>query len=289
VTTLTLGGGPRQLTVTVSTVGARLCQITDPRGHEWLVDDGRTEPTSEMPIPFERGTRGGWDDCFPSIDAEADPRGDRMIADHGDFWFRSWSVSAVGAISTTLHTTGITHPLRAEKTVRLRQDASIVEIDYVLTNTSETPYRFLFSGHPLFRWAGDAVLEIPRGGRVTPAFGLPARAGIWPRLDGRDLSRIPSERGPMMKKFFVEWDGSVTLSFVSGRSLTLRQSTDVTPWLGVCINAASWPEHDPGSDWIALEATTSPHDSLEQAIQSGNAFVLDPSERVAWTASAEFR
>jgi galactose mutarotase-like enzyme len=277
--------------------GARIAQITDALGNNWLTDTGSGELTDGAPVLFAGGTRGGWDECLPSVSACPDPnRPGFDVADHGDFWAARWSVDsledgAVVMVSDLPH-----HPLQVRKTVTLTPDREEVEVEVEIGNRSGAPYRFLYSAHPLFAFEHDTTIEIPGAGDVVTGFGPDwpdPLAGEWPLLvetDGRsrDLSQIPYLGELVNHKVFVRWAGQVRMSVPAlGSSMLMRQPGEENPWLGLCVNRAAYPSTAEGDRWIALEPTTAPTDSLVSAVECGSDVTIAAGGSRSWTTKVE--
>jgi galactose mutarotase-like enzyme len=286
------------LVISVALNGARIVQISDPDGHDWLVETDRPAIDPEGPVDFTEGTRGGWDECLPSIDPEADPnaqRGDTTIADHGDFWFRDWALVEQTDLGLVLSSIPIDHPLRLRKTFRLDPVHPRLEIEVEVTNASGDDYRFLTSGHPLFAWTSAARIEVPDAGEVRSAFGeaqMGADVARWSResIAVGDAVELARDHAVAMYKIFVRWTGITRLKLAGMRwFLELEQSPEITPWLGICVNRRSWPAGEPGDDWIALEATTSPTDSLTVATDTASARNLAPDATLRWTTEVTMK
>lgn len=288
------------LTVTVvPRSGARIAQITDAAGRNWLIDTGRAEPNTDRPIAFAEGTRGGWDECLPSIVSCTDPNSGRagsQIADHGDFWARPWTVQELLATEVVLDSGDVHHSLRIRKTIRLRPGRPGFEVRLDVHNRSERAYRFLYSAHPLWAWSNTAEIELPGATEVRTGFGQQwpePLSGSWPLLsngvgDPVDLSTVSRTGKPTNYKVFVRWAGHARLSFPALRSaVELRQSSQLTPWLGICVNRDAWPAVGAGESWIAIEPTTAPTDSLLEAVMAGTDQVLEPGQSLSWTSSIE--
>lgn len=279
--------------------GARIAQITDASGRAWLMDTGRAEPPTSRPVAFVEGARSGWDECLPSVAACADPNSGRTgerIADHGDFWAQPWRVEHASATEVRLDSGGIDHPLRVRKTIRLWSGRSGFEVRLDVHNQSDDEYRFLYSAHPLWAWEHPAKVNLPGATEVRSAFGEAwpvAAVARWPLMtvgDGgrRDLSDLPRSGKPENYKVFVRWAGEAWLSFPSLRTaVVLRQSPEVTPWLGLCVNRDAWPAVGAGESWIAIEPTTAPTDSLPTALELGADRLLAPGASLNWTSSIE--
>ncbi|MBZ2199745.1 aldose 1-epimerase family protein [Occultella gossypii] len=287
--------------LTVSVVpatGARIAQITDATGRDWLVQTDRPEPGTDQPIPFTAGTRGGWDECLPSIAECADPnpgRSGEPIRDHGDFWSRPWRTARASASEIVLDRRDPNHPLQLRKSIRLLPGRAALEVRIDVSNAGPRDYRFLYSAHPLWSWPEAAVIVIPQAGQVVSAFGprwpQPV-VGTWPSLGPSggtfDLAEV-ARTGPSENyKVFVRWAGVARLEFPDlGAAVTMRQSTDSAPWVGLCVNRDSWPEQGAGASWIAIEPANAPSDSLVDAWRQGSAHLLQPGRSMSFTNEVE--
>lgn len=261
--------------------GARITQIADPRGNNWLADTGASELPDGAPVEFAGGTRGGWDECLPSVSACADPNRPGVdIADHGDFWAAPWTVHQLDDDSVTLVGDVPGHPLQVRKTVGLPADRESVQVDIDIRNRADRPYQFLYSAHPLWAFEHDVVVDLPGAGETVPGFGLP---DVLP-----DVSRIAYRGERTNYKVFIRWSGRARYSVPALNSaVSLRQSPEINRWLGVCVNRGAYPNLSAGDHWVALEPTTAPTDSLAAAVQSGSAAVLQPGGSVRWTTDIE--
>lgn len=286
------------LTVTViPSRGARIAQITDSLGTDWLADTGAGELPDGAPVEFAKGNRGGWDECLPSVSGCADPnRAGIDIADHGDVWATPWVVKHLDEGTVALTSSRRDHPLEMRKTVSLNADRERLRVDLEVLNRSATPYKFLYSAHPLWVFGHDAAIDIPGACVMSTAFGpdwpRPIQ-GSWPMAPGgnngvQDISRILHRGDPANYKVFVRWSGEARLSFPAlGSAVVLRQSPAVTPWLGICVNRGAYPSTVDGDRWIAIEPATAPTDSLVTAVESGWERTLEPGAVLSWTSNIE--
>jgi hypothetical protein len=275
---ITLHGNGVTVSVTPAG-GGRITQLIDRRGQRWLVETGRPEPvfTDGVAVDFTAGTRGGWDECLPSITACVHPDTAVTVADHGDYWWRPWQIIALADDRLILEPAEVNGPLRVRKTISVSHERAALQMGIRVTNVGTTDYRFLYSAHPLWRWDGDARLDVPGAGETRVTFGHPSATDAWPRTGT-----------PENFKMFLRWDGCATLSF-AGRAgaLRLTQAGTATPWLGVCVNRDHWPADCPGESWIALEPTSSPTDSLVDAAADGSAHRLGSGQSLEWNSTVE--
>ena len=265
--------------------GARVTQITDARGRDWLVDLWRGNPPVSDSVDFASGTRGGWDECLPSIAACPDPNPERAgtdIPDHGVFWMRPWRVVRLGRSSVEVDSDPTDHPLRVWKKLTLEAGSSTLTTRIRITNLGESDYGFLYSAHPLWNWRSPAVIEAPGSTELRAAFGsgLPDLKSFSTELDPNGTAEN--------YKYFLRWDGLAHLRFPStGARLSLTGDPRVTPWLGVCINRAAWPSVEDEERWIALEPTNSPTDLLLDAMTDESALTLASRESIEWTSAVK--
>lgn len=283
----------------VPEAGARIAEIVDTSGRNWLVDTGRREPSSGSRIDFVNGSRGGWDECMPSVVACPDPNAGRsgmQIGDHGDFWCLPWAVRRRSTRQIVLDSDEIDHPLRIVKTVSLSQRRRRLTVNLNVVNRSGAAYSFLYSAHPLWAWQGPAAIELPAAGVVRVAFGArwdKASEGTWPLvMDASGLRHnvadVPESGVPENYKFFVRWDGRARLCFPAlHTAVVVRQPSKLTPWLGICVNRNAWPGVGEGENWIAIEPTTAPTDSLLNAMREGATPSLSPGDSLSWTNTVE--
>ena len=75
-----------------------------------------------------------------------------------------------------------------------------------------------------------------------------------------------------------------------GARLELSWYAPIAPNLGIWLDDGGWP-HPPAAPRVqhGLEPTTSPDDNLAEAVAAGRALVLEPAERVAWSATFRVR
>lgn len=277
--------------------GARIAQITDAQGNDWLASTGAGELPADVPVEFSNGTRGGWDECLPSVSACTDPsRPDTEIADHGDFWAAPWAVNHLNEHCVRLVSDVPGHPLLVRKTVTLLTDRESLHVEIEIRNRTGRPYQYLYSAHPLWTFEHDVSIDLAGAGQIRTAFGpywSEPVIGAWPHLSLRDaapqdMSQI-SRRGDRSNfKVFVRWSGQAQYRIPAlDSALRLRQSPGVNPWLGICVNRGAYPDASAADHWIALEPTTAPTDSLPTAVESGWARELKPAAAVRWTTQIQ--
>lgn len=279
----------------VPSAGGRIAQIVDSTGRPWLVETGRGLDALRPEIDFTDGSRGGWDECLPSISPCLDPNPGAAaaeVADHGDFWFRPWRVRRVTDALAVLDTDPIRHSLFVRKTVELLDEPDSLSVRLEIENRGDSVYHLIYSAHPLWRWTSDAILSIAGAGEVRTSVGdvwVGTAGGTWPQVGPFDLATHVRAGAADVYKFFVRWSGEATLHFPADRlTLSLRQDGDATPWLGVCVNRDVWPLGDPGESWIAIEPTSSPTDSLPDACRGRTALAIAAGQSVESSSILRF-
>ncbi len=320
--TLEIDDGRVQLVVCPA-LGARVLRLVDLwTGRDWLVPgdppaagpDGAPLAWGATDATYDGDVAYGWDECLPTVAPCPDP-GDPAapaLRDHGDLWGRPAEVEGAGA-EVTATWRGPGRPYTFQRRIRL--DGPRVVAEYELTNHGAVPLPVLWSMHPLLALEPGARVEVE--GLVTvlatqatglPLAPVPGRAD-WPEtpgVDGRPISLdLVGERGAgtAVKLYggwglYGAWDSSVGEGLPGvagvvqpdGSRLELSWYAPIAPNLGIWLDDGGWPPA-PAAPRVqhALEPTTSPDDDLAAAIANGRALVLEPAERVAWSATLRVR
>ena len=134
--------------------GAKITRLTyREKGIDLLV--GKPEPLShlpatEWPVRFTLADSYGFDEMFPTIDADrcvSLPWGPVVFPDHGDLWSLPW----LGSLSDDVIETevlGTSFPYRFARKVRL--NGPTVELEYTVTNLSPYAVEVLWAALMLF-------------------------------------------------------------------------------------------------------------------------------------------
>lgn len=126
--------------------GARIWQITYKHLNADLLwnKPGALPTRQHLHACYDDVWCGGWDDLFPND--EAGILMGRELPDHGELWTGEWEdrpFKEADSVGTHLRfTTPITNFL-AEKTLRLGENSSVLEVRYRLTNQGAEPLPFL--------------------------------------------------------------------------------------------------------------------------------------------------
>lgn len=316
--TLEVDDGRVQLVVCPA-LGARILRLVDLwTGRDWLVPG---EPPDAAPdgvpawaaadVAYDGSVAFGWDECFPTVIPSPDPADPAVtLRDHGELWGRPAQVEGSG-VELTATWRGDPRPWTFRRRIRL--DGPRVIAEYELENHGTAPLPVIWSMHPLLALESGARLEVEGLVAVVVAYavGLPLAPGRadWPETpgtDGRpialDLVGDPSA-GTAVKLFggwglYGSWEASTgeglpgvaAVVQPDGARLELSWYAPIAPNLGIWLDSGGWPP-PPAAPRVqhALEPTTSPDDSLAAATAAGRALVLEPAERVAWSATFRVR
>ncbi len=145
--------------------GARIWQITyKPLNADLLWNNPKLEPAiHSLGTPYDDNWSGGWDDLFPND--EAGSLAGLEVPDHGELWTGEWTAEPHQSSETVgldlSFRTPITHFL-AERFLRLRENSSVLEVRYRLTNESSQTLPFLWKLHPAFAVSPQHRIDFPR-------------------------------------------------------------------------------------------------------------------------------
>src|SRR5512146_957754 len=124
----------------------------------------------------------GMDDCFPNIEPGLYPfpglKGQQLFQ-MGEWVYGAWNVSQTGDESIVLERKGIRFNYLARKTYRL-VDSDTLEIQYEVRNLADSPFRYLWSAHPLFAVEDEFELQLPNDGIHFKVFPGPGEYRPWP-------------------------------------------------------------------------------------------------------------
>ncbi len=253
--------------------GARVVELTDlATGRQWLVPGTPCTEVGEDAV-YGVAQAKGWDECFPTVLACAQPSCPEPLRDHGALWGRPWAVDLAEA--TRLETRYETAEIRFVR--RLTLDAASVSAEYRVTNLSSAVLPYLWSQHCLLATLpGD---RIALGGQTAMrAAGQPF---AWPHHPARDLSRVgPPDEGFALKSY-ADTPGPA-FAEVLGPKGGIRLDWHRLPALGIWLCYGGWPEGNPVHQ-VALEPTTAAADHLAEAEALGQARHLAPGATHDWT------
>ena len=265
-------------------LGGKISSLIDQQsGREWLW----THPSAKRRLPVygesfvEELDTGGWDEIFPSV-APCILKDGTVIPDHGDLVFLPAELSDQSTDSLTLITQ--TRAITTRFTRRLRLEKRTLQIDYSLESLTDKTIPYLWATHPLIALEDGMALEIPTT-EFTSTDGLALE-----QHRGRSIIRIddPAVRGtpPHMLKFFTARGSTsyFTLRATDQSSLRMDWNPEENPFLGLWLNQRNWSGigNVPYFN-LGVEPTTSPHDSLADAIAAGDHHTLDAFTTKRWS------
>jgi len=247
---------------------------------------------------FAESDRGGFDECFPSV-SPIYSGGQISIPDHGDLWRIPWTATPAGN-SLLLKVNAFSMPVTFQRRITLKDETLF--FDYELHNFGHKRLSFLYAAHPLLQIEdGDRIVlpcEVKRV--VLEGWTLddrPAHTFLnWPTTklnvseEMRDLSSVGPLDGKSAAKLFAD-------PLETGRAGLYRSklragvhfsfNVHQLPYLGLWISHGAWPRASTstGHYAVAIEPTTAPHDSLEDANVAGLSTVLEPGSRMCWEFS----
>lgn len=296
--------------------GGKITELIDRRsGRNWLWQN----PHLPMRAPIYRADygreldSGGWDEIlFSTRPCEVElPDGiPRSIPDHGDLVGQTWRIEAAATLPSghavcDLTTTGRVFDFHWRRIAILDAERPLLTLQYSLENTGKSSWPWTWCAHPLIAVERGMRIELPVGQEFRVAdskrLKLSPRDGgfTWPRLPLSDGSAIDlsasfdaaPESGRFAAKLFVRSasPGAVSISPADGAErLTFRYDERQIPWLGLWINNQAWSGcgSQPYLN-LGLEPSTSPCESLTEAIAEGWTEQLEPGKIRTWSLSVE--
>ena len=274
--------------------GARVVAIVDrATGRNWLAEGDPTRASAED-AAYGLDEAAGWDECFPTVspcDAPLAPWR-RRLRDHGDLWGRPWRVArrTASGVETAYSGDGL-HFSRFLEVTR-----STVEAVYRAENHLDAPTPFLWAMHPLFVLRAGEAIVVPNAQSLSPTYSalhgetLDAATVPWPEGDKRvpfPLDRVQGPQARYAGKFFFNESGLASAS-LGGPSRWLDMAWQGVDHLGLWMTYGAWPRLNDVAH-VALEPTTSPDDTLEQALARGRAAILAPGGSRTWRVRITLR
>lgn len=279
-------------------LGGRMWSLFDlERGSEWIWRRPKIAPEAPSPAAsYDDAWAGGWEELFPN-DAPGVFDG-RTLADHGEWWSRSWAVEVVEDTSrrATLRLRLETGSVSAicEKFVSLEAGSKSVRVRYRIQSRETSLLRFLFKQHLAVAVRPGDRLELPGGTvrLVDPAFStrLAAQAPFpWPRGVGRDggpvdLSVLPCAGGDREFVYVSDLpEGWAGVRRPDGSGLRLRFDLGVWPHCWLFMDFGGWR----GLYTVVVEPCTNWPKDLAAAAAAGHCAVLPPGGSLETCVEAE--
>lgn len=300
---LHVDAGPLAITV-IPALGGKISSLRDTRnGREWLWRNPhllyRTFPHGSG---YMQADTGGWDECFPSVNAcqyPSEPWAGAPIQDHGELWSQQPTVTTThDGDAVVFHTRwhGVVLPYIFERSLRVEPDSARLRFDYVVHNTSSHPMPVIWAVHPLIAIEPGMRLHVPSDARfnatgVFPPDGLSTRRGLrFPLQVGEtDLTELPPPCGVALKLWSKPMEqGHATVQARDGE-LQFRWDAGEFTQLALWLNLGAWGA-TPDQPYynLGLEPCIGAQDAVDTAVNNEQLFLtLPPHGERRWWLEAE--
>lgn len=250
-------------------------------------------PMQGMAARFQDGACAGIEECLPSVGLCDDETSGGPVPDHGDFWQIPWTIQGDATPSyVCLTATGFSRPLHFEKKVWLQESA--LYSTCTVTNIGKDPHSFLYACHPLFAIDAGDVIVLPHEVKSLRLHSSKndrlGHANVhipWPHFLTNDLSRTLAAESGVAEMLYTDKLKTGRCGLYRARSrvgISLHFNPSCLPYVGLWLCYGGWPDDSSTKQYaIALEPTTSPHGSLKQALQCGDATLLGARKEAQWT------
>jgi galactose mutarotase-like enzyme len=300
----------------VPEAGGKIAELIDRRsGRNWLWQNPHL-PIRRPVYGSDYGREldsGGWDEILFSTNPCEIGLSDgtrHHIPDHGDLVGQAWEVEESRALASGHAVCGLTAIGRAfdfrwRRVATLDAQRALLTLEYSLENTGNSRWPWAWCAHPLIAAERGMRIELPANQefRVADSTGLDLDPSdcefVWPRLPLRNGDQIDlstsfdseSASDRFAAKVFVRSasPGGVGLSSADGTErLQFRYDERQIPWIGLWINNRAWSGcGSPPHFNLGLEPSTSPCESLTEAIAERWNEHLEPGKIRSWSLSVE--
>jgi galactose mutarotase-like enzyme len=271
--------------------GARVTSLVDRRtGREWLTQ-GEPPLIPSAEACYGLAEAAGWDECFPTV--AACTIADTYFRDHGDLWGRPWHVDAVG--STRLATVFRTDTYVFRRELRLEQ--TTLRALYRVENLTGAPKTVLWAMHPLFALQKGETIDLDGVRALRPTYLSIAGQSTnlapipWPEGYSRlpfDISLVQGPDACFAGKFFAIGEQMQGARF-GGPSESIEMRWNGLDHIGLWVTYGGWPSPNDIVS-VAVEPTTSSHDSLATAVEQGGEVRTLAARGIAeWQVSLSLR
>ncbi len=269
-------------------LGGRMTSLVDRRsGREWLWKNPylAARPAVYGESYTENLDAGGWDEILPSV-SPCRLADESSIPDHGDIVCLPASVVSATQDRLVLSSDLRSQPLRFSRELRLH--GSQLNILYTLESLADHAVPYLWAAHPLFALEPGMEITGTQGihFHTAAAIGTPADShGPIPDFHAPDFQPFACKRFSPAGSL-----DRVGLRHPDGSAIELSWDRGEIPHLGLWLNLGAWSGcGSPRYFNLGIEPTSSPHDSLADAIQDGSAMILNAGERSHWSLTFELR
>jgi hypothetical protein len=275
-----------------------------------LRDLSTTRPSSDGLGAFMDLYEGGWQEILPSGGPPSSYAG-ASWGQHGETTTLPWDyrieTDEPNDISVTFRVRLLRYPLAVHKSLRLRDERAILEIDETLANEADEPIDLMWGHHPTVGapFLSDSCrFQLPGGTTRTSAQPTFERQrttagamGRWPEIPAHgggalNLSRMPPPEARSAEFLYITdvpdgWFAMVNDDLGAGFGLVWDPAIFRHVWYWqVARGAYGYPWY--GRTYsMALEPWTSwPGEGLSAAVQHGTALRLGAGERLHTTLHA---
>lgn len=240
---------------------------------------------------------GGWQEMLPNAGMDCKYKG-AALGVHGEVCLLPWSYRIIKdtpeEVAVTFSVRTVRTPFYLEKTLSLKNQDSVLQIDELVRNEADEPLDFMWGHHVALGWPfidESCRLFLPRCRVRTPdQYTAPssrlekAQETDWPMVRGRngeavDLSRIPSAEirshdMAYMHELDDGWYAFVNESHRLGFGLRWEKSTFPFLWFWqIYRGGMGYPWY--GTNYAAaLEPVSSYPATLTEAIKANTQLVL---------------
>ncbi|NLE44202.1 MAG: DUF5107 domain-containing protein [Chloroflexi bacterium] len=262
-------------------VGGRIVNLTElDSGYQFLWHNPRLELEKLTPgSEYDPNFYGGIDELLPNDIPEQINGIDSP--DHGELWTTALDYQVDGeslVVEGVLPLCG----LKYRRRLTLRAGEPVIDVDYLIENTTDERREFLWKLHAALRISeGDLIACPARTGRVVdPEWSRWTRPEPfeWPVIEGQHANRIPALDGTMDFLFIYDLtEGRVSWkSAAHAKMFEYRFDTDVFPYVWYFASYGGFDDH-----YVAiLEPCTTMPLSVNEAAGLGQCSVLGPGEKI---------
>ncbi|MGE4285333.1 MAG: hypothetical protein AB7F23_01820 [Phycisphaerae bacterium] len=233
---------------------------------------------------------GGWDEIFPSVEpCELFLEGKRVsVPDHGELVSQQAEILALRDDSISTRICGKCADYTFER--RLTLDGKTLKINYKVANRGDFPLPFIWSAHPLLRLDDDIRfvvnedIELEAGAVFGDApFVAGKRFGAVEFESVFSTSGVPAFAAKLFSKQ-GSWKWIAAVSSEAEEALVFHSYGAADGYLALWYNNFGWsgPGYSVGYRNVGIEPCSSPFDSLERAVETGNAPFVRQGDSAEW-------
>ena len=271
-------------------VGGRVVSLIEKSsGHEFLWRNAGLRLELLKPgSQYDPNFYGGIDELLPN-DIPEEINGINC-PDHGELWTMALNWSCENEI---LKLEGILprFGLRYERTMSLRKESPILDVDYRISNPAPYARQFLWTLHAALAVERGDVIDCParraQVGDLNCSRFSSLEFFVWPTLEGKTANVVPPADGTM--DFFYLFDlaeGRIAWRRPNaGLEFRYEFDTRVFPYVWIFASYGRWQGHY----MVILEPSTAMPNSVNDAAKRGQCSVLQPGESLETRVSIRVR